>query len=88
MAPNGYNQQTKCETVYKASDSVSSTTAAGYQPNVGTFRNFRYTDLQIMDVKCTPQGFTILKVVYSYTKYWPDSYAAEYIFVSDLFYTY
>lgn len=52
MAPNGYNQQNpKCETVYKASDSVSSTTAAGYQPNVGTFKKTLGTiDLQIMDV--------------------------------------
>ena len=30
MTPNGYNQQNpKCEKVYKASDSVSSTMAAG-----------------------------------------------------------
>lgn len=90
MAPNGYNQQNpKCETVYKASDSVSSNkSAAGYQPNVGTLKTLGTIDLQIMDVVIHHRDSQFEKLFIANIKYWPDSLAAEYIFVSDLFYTY
>ena len=62
MTPNGYNQQNpKCEKVYKASDSVSSTMAAGRGLYVSTkcWDFFFLIEVQLTYKLCKCKVYTI-----------------------------